>query len=299
MKTVVCACGTMGYRGILRLMESGFEITLVFTCEDSASIPIQDLCRNNVISFVTPRDPNQYGWMEKIRNAAPDMLFSFAYPAHLKAQLLAIPERGSYRIHQSLLPRYRGPEPVRRAIMAGESSTGVTLHELVVDPYAGGIVAQEQVDIAPDDTAMSLSDRIEQAADALLKAVLPRMRALDIPLKPQDLAAGSTHRELTPEDGGIPWDRSADEINNLIRAFSRPFPGAFSILGEEMVFFIRAEVVHDFSLEPGVLGFQGGTVSIGTGYGVLEPREIEVNGRVLTGSGLFFFFREHEKDVFQ
>lgn len=299
MRAMVLACGALGARGILRLMESGFDIPLVFTDETLPSIPVRDLCREKGIVCATPRDPNQYGWIERARDARPDMLFSFAYHTHPKAQLLAIPRNGSFGIHRALLPRLRGPEPVRRAIMDGEGTTGATLHELVVDPYAGAIVAREPVDIEPDDTAMTLSEKIDRAADAMLAAVLPRMRNLDIPLTPQDLSAGSTHRELAPEDGGISWDRTAGEIHDLVRAFTRPYSGAYGILGEEMVFFWKAARADDVSLEPGVPGIRGETALIGTGCGSLEPREIEVNGRVLAGPEILRFFREHEGEAFQ
>ena len=114
------------------------------------------------------------------------------------------------------------------------------------------------------------------------------------PPVPHSAAAGF----VTPEDGGISWDRPAEEIHNLIRAFARPFSGAFGLLGDEMVFFLRSAAVADCSMEPGVPGFREGTILIGTGRGSLEPREIEVNGRVLTGPQLLAFFKEHGTDTF-
>ncbi len=299
MKAVVYACGSMGAVAVRRLLDAGFYIPLAISEEEPGSSSVHELCGALNIPCMAPRDPNQFGWVERARKTRPDMLFCFNYPTLLKAQVLAVPKHGSFRLHRALLPEHRGPDPVRRAIMAGQRTTGVTLHELVVEPYGGGVVARQQVDIARDDTAASLEKRMEQAADAMLATVLPRMKALDFSISPQDLTAGSTHEVLTPEDGGISWDRPAEEIHNLIRAFARPFSGAFGLLGDEMVFFLRSAAVADCSLEPGVPGFREGTVLIGTGRGSLEPREIEVNGRVLTGPQLLAFFKEHAADTFQ
>ena len=304
MKAVVFACRAMGVLGIRRLIEAGFKIPLVFTREDlrdedSGSPSVEAFCTEFPVACVGPRDPNQFGWIERIREAGPDMLFSFAYPPVLKAPVLALPKHGSFRIHPALLPDYRGPDPVRRAIMAGERTTGTTLHELVVKPYAGAVAAWRTVEISPDDTAGSLSHKIDRAADAMLAEVLPRMRDLEFTLTPQDLTAGSSHDEVMPEEGRIFWDRTAGEIRDLVRAMTSPFSGAFGILGEDMVFFRQAAFLPDVSLEPGSLGFQGENVLIGTAHGCVRPEEIEANGRVLKGPGLVLFFREHEGDTFQ
>lgn len=304
MKAVVFASRSMGVTCIRRLLRSGFTIPVVFThvdeqgaCQPSGSVA--DLCRELSIACFTPRDPNQYGWIERIRDAKPDMLFSFAYRTALKRPVLSIPSHGCFALHESCLPLYRGPCPVNWAINRGERRTGVSLYEMIEKPYAGPIVAQRTVEITLQDTALSLSGKLEEAADALLEEVLPRMTALDIPRAPQDEAKASTFGALTPEDGRISWDRPADEIHNLIRALSKPLSGAFCLLGEDMLFFLQAGPAPCETLGPGCIAFQGDSVLIGTGYGCISPLEVEVNGRVLTGSSLFQFFKEHEADTLQ
>ena len=173
MKAVVYACGSMGAVAVRRLLDAGFYIPLAISEEEPGSSSVHELCGALNIPCMAPRDPNQFGWVERARKTRPDMLFCFNYPTLLKAQVLAVPKHGSFRLHRALLPEHRGPDPVRRAIMAGQRTTGVTLHELVVEPYGGGVVARQQVDIARDDTAASLEKRMEQAADAMLATVLP------------------------------------------------------------------------------------------------------------------------------
>lgn len=138
MKAVVYACGSMGAVAVRRLLDAGFYIPLAISEEEPGSSSVHELCGALNIPCMAPRDPNQFGWVERARKTRPDMLFCFNYPTLLKAQVLAVPKHGSFRLHRALLPEHRGPDPVRRAIMAGQRTTGVTLHELVVEPYGEG-----------------------------------------------------------------------------------------------------------------------------------------------------------------
>jgi hypothetical protein len=108
---------------------------------------------------ITPEDPNARDRRSNCRPCEPDFLFSFYYRLMLKAPLLAIPGRGAYNMHGSLLPKYRGRVPVNWAIIHGERETGATLHRMLEKPDAGGIVAQQAVPILPDDTARTCSTR--------------------------------------------------------------------------------------------------------------------------------------------
>jgi methionyl-tRNA formyltransferase len=170
---------------------------------------------------------------------------------------------------------------------------------MIEKPDAGAIVGQKRVDISHEDTALTLFRKLEDAADALLAEILPRMAKRDIPMTPMDISQGSYYGGRRPEDGRIFWDRPAEEIYNLIRAVTHPYPGAFGFLGEDMVTFWRASPVQGISLEPGRMALRENMPLIGTGEGCLSAHEIEVNGRVLTGPGLQTYFKEHEGEVVQ
>jgi methionyl-tRNA formyltransferase len=304
LRAVVFAYHNMGLVGIRRLNSAGFEIPLVFSHEDDpgenvwfGSVP--GLCRELAIPCVHPRDPNQYGWIERIKSAKPDIIFSFYYRHMLKPAILAIPRLGAYNLHGSYLPAYRGRCPVNWVLVKGELTTGVTLHEMVEKPDAGAIVARKQVAISPDDTALTLFNKLEAAADAMLAEVLPKMLAGTIDKTPMDLTKGSYFGGRKPEDGRIFWDKPASQIYNLIRAVTRPYPGAFGFVGDEMVTFWWAVPSHDPASEPGKIIIQENTVLIGTGEGCLRPEEIEVNGRILKGFSLQKYFKDHEGELVQ
>ena len=304
MRAVVFAYHNMGLIGIRSLKHAGFEIPLVFSHEDDpgenvwfGSVP--DLCHELAIDCVHPRDPNQYGWIERIKSAKPDIIFSFYYRHMIKPAILNIPRLGAYNLHGSYLPAYRGRCPVNWVIIKGEQSTGVTLHEMVEKPDAGPIVARKKVDITQTDTALSLFKKLEQASDALLAEILPHMIIGDIPKTPMDLSQGSYYGGRKPEDGRICWDRPCQEIYNLIRAVTHPYPGAFGFVGEDMVFFWWAVPDAEIILEPGKIVLHKDTVSIGTGYGCIRPLEIEVNGRILNEEALLKYFKDHEGEIVQ
>jgi methionyl-tRNA formyltransferase len=299
MKAVVFAYHNTGVLGINKLLQYGFEIPLVFTHEDSANENIwfesvAGLCREKGIPYVTPESPNTDEWFERLASLKPDIMFSFYYRHMIKKEILCIPKLGAYNLHGALLPAYRGRAPVNWVLVRGETTTGVTLHEMVEKPDAGAIVAQTEVAIGPEDTAVVLYGRLEEAASRLLDDILPRIRKGDIPKQPMDLSKGSYFGGRKPDDGRISWAASARVIFNLIRGVTRPYPGAFGFLGEKKILFWWAKPLEGTGLEPGAIAIPGDTVHIGTAEGVLVPLEIEADGIVYKDKEVFAYFKPHE-----
>ena len=157
----------------------------------------------------------------------PDLIFSFYYRSMLPMSVLKHARLGSFNMHGSLLPKFRGRAPLNWAIVKGERETGVTLHEMVEKPDAGRIVDMQAVPIGPDDTAVEVFHRMTDAAGAVLKRSLPTLVKGAVQFKPNDLTRGSYFGRRRPEDGRIDWSKSAQEIHDLVRAVAPPFPGAF------------------------------------------------------------------------
>lgn len=303
MRAVVFAYHNMGIIGIRRLLDAGFTIELVFSHEDDpaenvwfGSVP--ELCRELSIPCVCPKDPNLPEWVDSIGAAMPDMIFSFYYRLMLSQRVLDIPPLGAYNLHGSYLPRYRGRCPVNWVIIRGERETGVTLHEMVEKPDAGAVVARKKVAITHDDTALTLFRKLEEASDAMLAGILPRMNTGVFPKVPLDLSKGSYFGGRKPEDGRISWENPAEEIYNLIRGVTRPYPGAFGFLGEARVIFWQATPVDAPSPGSGTIVGKGTDILIGTGRGCLRPVEIEVSGTVLGTDELVRYFTNHKGERF-
>lgn len=156
-------------------------------------------------------------------------------------------------VHPSLLPRWRGAAPVERALMAGDSRTGVTIHRTTPELDAGPIAAQEAFDIEPDADAGTVFDRSAEIAARLLDAVIadPQFVA-----QPDD---GVTYAEkITPEDRELDLNRPAQELVDIVRALS-PHIGARAVLDGRRLLVWRARVGDDGTFEPLEVQPEGGT----------------------------------------
>ncbi len=312
MRAVVFAYHNMGIVGIRALLGNGFEVPVVFSHEDDPKEnrwfgSVAEFCRERGIPVHLPGDVNLPPWPDVIRAVRPDFLFSFYYRSMLRGEILSLPRVCAMNLHGSLLPRYRGRSPVNWVLVKGETETGVTLHLMTEKPDAGEIVGQAAVPIAFEDTALTLFGKLEKAAESLLAGLLPGIAAGEIPRRPNEIEKGSYFGGRKPEDGRIDWTRPAVEVYNLVRAVTRPYPGAFSSLAGERILVWWAKPVpaaaFPRAVPPGkrVLGDaappeeEGGRtaadprerrVLVGTGEGLLSLEEVERQGVVARGEGV-------------
>lgn len=283
MKCVVFAYHNMGCAGIAALLDAGFEISAVFTHRDNPQENIwfdsvaEFTCARGIPTFA-PDDVNHPVWIGRIREMAPDFIFSFYYRNLLKGEILSIPKYGAINLHGSLLPKYRGRVPINWAIINGETETGVTLHYMTERADAGDIIDQERIAIAETDTARTLFDKATAAAGVLLRRTLPRLQDGTAARTPQDEAAATKFGGRKPADGEIDWNRSAREICNLIRAVTKPYPGAFSFLGDRKCFFWSARPVAG-KAAPGTV-IDTAPLTIACGDGAVEVLTGEFDGGV-------------------
>lgn len=248
MKAIVFAYHDIGCVGLEALKLAGYEIQAVFTHSDAPGenhfyASVAKAAAEMDVPVFAPEDVNHPLWVNRIRELAPDVIFSFYYRTLLSDDILQLPSFGAFNLHGSLLPHYRGRAPVNWVLVNGETQTGVTLHKMVSRADAGDIVAQSVVAIDEEDTALTLHGKCRTAAAALLAQQLPLIRSREITLTPQDDSRASYFGRRTAADGLIDWQKSAHEINNLIRAVTEPYPGAFTFLGEHKVIIWRARVV--------------------------------------------------------
>ena len=252
---VVFAYHDVGVRCLSVLLAHDVNVRLVVTHRDDPNETIwfdsvEKLARDNAIEVAMPDDPNTPRFVEQVRGAAADFLFSFYYRHMLSPAILAAAKRGAYNMHGSLLPKYRGRVPVNWAILKGERETGATLHEMVEKPDAGRIVDQMAVPILPDDTARDVFRKVTVAAEMVLDRALPSI--LDGSVKPraQDLSKGGYFGGRKPEDGRIDWSKGAREIHDLVRAVAPPYPGAFTTIAGQRLRILRTRVAGSHGTGP-------------------------------------------------
>jgi len=248
MKSIVLGYHNIGCVGIEALLRNGFQIAAVFTHKDDPREnawfdSVAQLAASQGIPVFAPDDINHPLWVKRIKDLAPDIIFSFYYRNIIRQPILDTPPAGCLNLHGSLLPKYRGRCPINWVLVNGEKETGVTLHYMTPKPDDGDIVHQKKITITDDDTARSLHDRAARAASILLDEVLPQLKDGTAPREPQDHSKATYYGGRSAADGQIDWTVEAEQVRNLVRAVTRPYPGAFShIANEKCVFWAVSKV---------------------------------------------------------
>jgi methionyl-tRNA formyltransferase len=164
---------------------------------------------------------------ELLRGLAPDCMVIIAYGQIIPATLLTIPKVGWINLHASLLPKYRGAAPINWAIANGETTTGLTTMRIDAGMDTGDILLQQEIGIAPEETAPELTATMAEAGAPLMAETLRAIATAKIIPRPQNHAEATLAPLLKKEDGRIDWNRPAQEIYNRMRAFN-PWPGAYT-----------------------------------------------------------------------
>ena len=163
-----------------------------------------------------------------------DLIVSASFRSLLPPEILALTRLGGVNLHGSLLPRYRGRAPLNWALLHGEAETGMTLHHMNEAADAGDIIGQCRLVVGENETAPELQCRLDAAAVDLLRAMLPAVAAGTAPRRPQDPRQATEFGRRRPTDGQFHWRWPARRIHNLVRAVTRPFPGAFVVEPEPL-----------------------------------------------------------------
>jgi methionyl-tRNA formyltransferase len=279
---LVFAYHNVGYECLDALIERGENIICVFSHEDDENETIwfrsvAALARQHGITVYTPESTNALVWKTRIREMAPDIIFSFYYRNMISEEILAIPRLGAFNMHGSLLPKYRGRVPINWAVLHGEKETGVTLHHMVKRADAGDIVDQEVVPIGPEDTAFNVFNKVTIAARQVLERQLDAIKAGTAPRTRQDESQATTFGGRRPEDGRIDWTESAERIYNLIRAVTHPYPGAFTEVNGKRLFIWEAKPLGRGEGRSGMV-LSIDPLRVATGSGSLEITRYQWEG---------------------
>jgi methionyl-tRNA formyltransferase len=195
--------------------------------QEISTSPIKDAAVAAGISVYQPHKIRAEEAYEYFRSAAPDVVVIIAYGQIIPARLIAIPRLGWINLHGSLLPKYRGAAPIHWAIASGETRTGLTTMQIDAGLDTGPTLLKHETEIAPDETAPRLYERLAAAGAPLMLETLRGLERGTITPMPQDNSQASLAPPLKKEDGKIDWQLPAQNIYNRIRAF-QPWPGAFT-----------------------------------------------------------------------
>jgi len=198
----------------------------------------------------------------------PDLIVSAYCRDLLPAELLACARLGGVNLHGSPLPKYRGRAPVNWMVLNGETEGGAALHVMTQRADRGPLLGVERFPISEDDTAYDVLLNVRRVGANLLINCLPAYLAGELEPTPQ--GSGTTFGRRTPADGHIDWSWPAHRIRNLVRAVTRPYPGAFAELDGSRATIWWVELRPDVTLTPGTLSQTGNETLVGTGTHALE-----------------------------
>ncbi len=196
--------------------------------------PVKEVAAARSVHLFQPENCNEYEFLRELRALSPDVIVVVAYGQKLGNEILQLPRIYCLNIHPSLLPRYRGPSPVQRAILNGDGHTGVCVVKVTEKMDSGPILGVARVPVPPEATTPEMEDALAQAGADLLVDVLQAVqerRAIEVP---QDEREASYARKFEKNDGRIDWRKPAFRIHNFVRAL-HPFPCAFAFVGRQRV----------------------------------------------------------------
>ncbi len=242
--------------------------------------PVKELAMGLRLPIMQPETTRDEAFMEEVNRRSPDLIVVAAYGRLLTKELLDLPPHGCINVHASLLPKYRGAAPIHWAILNGERRTGITIMKMDEGMETGDILLTQEVEIADEDTAQSLHDRLARVGGSLVIKALDGLERGTIRPVPQDSDMASYAPPLKKEDGLIDWSRDAREIYNRIRGLD-PWPGAFTYLrGLRLKIFSGEVIDEEVKDTPGKVAEVGPDgVKVTTGRGFLEIKEVQLEGR--------------------
>lgn len=240
--------------------------------------PVAAWAAQHGVETLTPARPSEPSFVERLRELAPDCCPVVAYGALIPANVLAIPAHGWVNVHFSLLPAWRGAAPVQRAILAGDTETGITIFDLVPALDAGPVYLREASPLADHETSADVLTRLAQRGAGLLIDVLDALEAGTAVATTQPEQGVSLAPKLSVAEARVDWRRPALDIDRLIRACN-PSPVAWTTYRGERLKLWLGHAHAGTVLPPGTLAVDKRSVHVGTGRGVLELLTVQPAGK--------------------
>ena len=204
--------------------------------------PIKEIALEHDIVCLQPDSLKEASVVDSLKAFQADMFVVVAYGRILPQAVLDIPKMFCVNVHGSLLPKYRGAAPINWAIINGDKQTGVTLQKIVFELDAGDVIAQEVMPVSDSTTSSVLRQNMAQAGAKLLVTTLENIASNKFKAIPQDKSMVSYAPKLTKELGHIQWQKTATEIERLIRGL-QPWPGTFTQYKGKTLKILEASVV--------------------------------------------------------
>jgi methionyl-tRNA formyltransferase len=287
LRTVFMGTPDFALQTLQGLIDAGCNLVGVYTQPDRpkgrgkqmAAPPVKILAQKYDIPVYQPLKLRQPEAVVELEALNPDLIVVVAYGQILPKSVLDIPRHGCINVHASLLPRYRGAAPINKAIIDGETTTGITTMYMDVGLDTGDILIKKALSIGPEETAGELHNRLASLGRATMEETLQELCAGTLQRQVQDNGLSTYAAMMKKEDGRIDWSRSAAEVHNQVRGLD-PWPGAYTVLNGELLKLARTTPETTDSGKPGfVVAADKNGVRIACGRGTLLVKELQLAGR--------------------
>jgi methionyl-tRNA formyltransferase len=231
----------------------------------------------------TPRSLKPVDEQATFAMYAPDAAVVVAYGLILPGSILAVPVNGCLNLHGSLLPRWRGAAPIQRAIMAGDTRTGVMVMKMDEGLDTGPVALVEEMPIGAHMTAGELHDRMMVVGAGLMGRALAALERGSLTFTPQSEEGVTYANKVEKSETRIDWSRPAQQIHNQVRGLS-PFPGAWFMLGDTRIKVLRSTVAEGTGAPGTMLDDQ---LTIACGEDAVQLLEVQREGRSAMDAAAF------------
>jgi methionyl-tRNA formyltransferase len=229
--------------------------------------PVKEVAVREELPVLQPERPRGDAFLSEGRALAPDVSVVVAYGHIMPREVIDLPPTGTFNVHASLLPRWRGAAPIEAAILAGDTETGVSVMRMVPKLDAGPVILTARSPILDDETGGELRLRLSELGALAIVEALALVALGEAPGEPQDESLVTWAPKVERAMARIDWTRPARDVQRAVRAFD-PLPGAYARLGDVDVKLFGARVAADATGDPGhvlEIGEMGMLVACGSG----------------------------------
>ncbi|MBI5464186.1 MAG: methionyl-tRNA formyltransferase [Ignavibacteriales bacterium] len=292
------------------LMERSCNVVAVATAPDKprgrgqqvSFTAVKKFALQHRLPLLQPESMRDPSFVAELKNLHPDLFVVVAFRI-LPKEVYAIPSRGAFNLHASLLPKFRGAAPINWAIINGETETGVTTFFLQEHVDTGSTILQARVKIGPEETAGELHDKLAEVGAEIVFQTVRLIELGKAEPRQQDEKLASPAPKIIKEHCRIDWSKSAHDVHNFIRGLS-PVPCAWTMHEEKLVRIYRSRIVAtpaSISNSPGALALIDKTrLHVATGGGAVEILELQQEGKRRLGVEEFLRgYRLKEGDRFR